>query len=871
MLQSLFLMAQQTPITGTVTDEAGDPLIGATIIEKGTTNGTVTDLNGAFRIRPVGKTPVLTISYIGYDVKEMQMAPGGSYTIQLAEGASLDAVTIVGSRTLNRSYTTSASPVDVIDISELTTKNGQLDINTLLNYVAPSFNANRQTGSDGADHIDPASLRGLGPDQTLVLINGKRLHQTSLVNIYGSRGRGNNGTDLNAIPAASIKRIEILRDGASAQYGSDAIAGVINIVLKDETNLFEANVNAGAYTAKYRRDDDKFDGLNYNLNANYGFKVGNKGFINLTGDYNWRDHTNRSKTHPDSIISRREFGDAKLSNASLYLNSKFPINNTTQIYVFGGINHRSGEAFAWTRFKYNSDGDLEDRNDTLIYPNGFDPIITSKILDYTGTLGLKKSFGKWQADLSNTYGANDFTYGVKNTLNASWVATPAQPLSPTEFDAGGFKLSQNTTNLDISRTFKKFEAINLAFGAEFRLENYAITAGEEGSYLSYDQEGAPGSQGFPGFQPSDELSEGRNCVGAYVDTEFDFTTKFMMGAAARFENYSDFGATINGKLSAIYKFSPYFSLRGTASTGYRAPSLPQIYYNQTVTNFEAGQPVEVVVANNASTLANELGIPDLKQERSLNGSLGFTSRPFDNFSITVDGYAVKVKDRVILTGAFGFDDDSLTLNPVETILTAANAEKVILFTNSISTTTRGLDAVLAYSASFNKSRLNTSLAANFNKLVIDSVYTNDLLADYGDIYFDMRERYFAIAAAPKSKINLTLDHTYNNKCNTVLRFTRFGAMEIADWWKDETQVDRYKARITTDLSFGYTIKEKVKLVVGANNLFNVYPYVKKPSVLADVYVDGMSNPADTESGGAWDPVQMGNNGRFLFIRTNWKF
>ena len=395
-MQSILVYEQQKPITGSVTDMEGNPLIGVMVVEKGTTNGTVTDLDGKYRLRPIKKETIFLFSYVGYEVKEMPVAEGGAYITQLVEGATLDEVTVVGSRALNRSHTTSPSPVDVIDIAELTTKNGQLDINSLMNFVAPSFNSNRQTGSDGADHIDPASLRGLGPDQTLVLINGKRLHQSSLVNIYGSRGRGNNGTDLNAIPAAAIKRIEILRDGASAQYGSDAIAGVINIVLKDEVEEFTGNLNVGAYTAKYRRDDKKFDGLNYNFNANYGFKVGQKGYVNLTGDYNWRDHTNRSKTHPDSVLARREFGDAKLSNMSLYLNSKFPVNKRSQVYLFGGVNKRLGEAFAWTRAAD------DERNDTLIYPNGFDPLITSDILDLTGTLGFKHTLGKWTMDLSNT-------------------------------------------------------------------------------------------------------------------------------------------------------------------------------------------------------------------------------------------------------------------------------------------------------------------------------------------------------------------------------------------------------------------------------------------------------------------------------------
>ncbi|RZK25332.1 MAG: TonB-dependent receptor, partial [Hymenobacter sp.] len=340
-------------------------------------------------------------------------------------------------------------------------------------------------GADGADHVDPATLRGLGPDQTLVLVNGKRWHQSSLVNLFGTRGRGNTGTDLNTIPAASIERIEILRDGASAQYGSDAIAGVINIVLKTSTKEVIANVNYGAYTAKYRFDDKTFDGGNFNANVNYGVAVGKNGFVNVTADYNQREHTQRANVPAPDVIQRRQYGDPKAYNTSAYLNSKLPISENIYAYVFGGINVRRGEAYAYTRFPtlYDANGAAypNPRSNATLYPDGFDPIITSAIFDGQGVAGVRGTFGGWDVDLSNSFGSNRFHYGVRNSLNATLGAT-----SPTTFDAGGFQLQQDVVDLNVSRNFKTVaQGLNLAFGSEYRREWYQIFAGEAASYTNY--------------------------------------------------------------------------------------------------------------------------------------------------------------------------------------------------------------------------------------------------------------------------------------------------------------------------------------------------------------------------------------------------
>jgi iron complex outermembrane receptor protein len=828
-----------TTLTGQINDPAGRPVIGATIVEKGTNNGTSTDANGRFTLRTRTASPKLVVSSLGYATQEVAGTAG--LTVTLAESStSLNDVQVVGSRSQNRSVTDSPSPVDIIDIRSVTAKTGQLDVNQLLQFVAPSFNSNRQTGSDGADHVDPASLRGLGPDQTLVLVNGKRQHQSSLVNLFGSRGRGNTGTDLNVIPAAAIERIEILRDGAAAQYGSDAIAGVINIVLKTSVNELTASTNYGAYTAKYRRDDKDFDGGNFNANLNYGVGLGEKGsFINATLDFNQRQHTQRANVPSPNGLARREYGDPKVSNASLYLNSKFALSDKAHVYVFGGLNKRKGDAYAWTRFAD------DDRNVPAIYPNGFDPIITSDIVDASAVAGVRTKLGEWELDVSNNFGSNRFEYGLRNTLNASLGAS-----SPTTFNAGGFQLQQDVVSVGLTRNYKTvLQGLNVAAGAEGRREWYTLFAGEEKSYRNYDPTSTGGSQGFPGFQPSDAIKAQRDNIGAYVDAELSLTQQWLLAGAVRFENYSDFGSTVNYKASNRYNVTEFLTLRGTFSTGFRAPSLAQINFNSTFTNFINGDPVEVLLARNNSAVTQKLGIPKLKQETSTSANVGFTSRLGSAVSLTVDGYYIKVNDRVVLTSAFSARDDDGILDPIiGADLEALRVGRAQFFANATDTRSLGLDVVLNHAATVGTGRLSSTLAANFNNLRIEQVRTAGVLAGREDDFFGPREQAFVKASAPPSKINLTFDYQVG-RWGALLRFVRFDKVRLLDY--DNAAMD-YAARITTDLTVSYALTSHLQLAVGSSNLFNVYPT--------------LFDPQRTETGGAWDPVQMGANGRYLFAK-----
>jgi len=858
--------AQQT-VSGRVTDEKGNPVEGISVKLKGTTTGTTTDKNGDYTIKVSGSNPVLVFSGIGFNDKEINAFSAANVSLE-ASAITLTGVEMVGTRSLKRSSTETPVPVDIIPIAKVTNQLGLVEINSILHFIAPSFNANRQSGADGADHIDPATLRGLGPDQTLVLINGKRRHQISLVNLYGSRGRGNSGTDLNSIPAAAIERIEILRDGASAQYGSDAIAGVINIVLKSSVKEFTATATAGTHMTGYGSTlkldgqkvlDNQTDGLEYNANVNYGFKLKDNGFLNITGDY-----LNKAKTYrpnyepifPDNY--RQKFGDGSYSNYRVFFNNKISLGGPTEFYSFGGYNRRDGEAYAYTRSPES------ERNVISIYPDGFNPLITSEITDKSISFGIRSKFCGWNADVNATTGSNRFHYGVEKTLNASLLES-----SPTAFDAGGFQLSQQTVGASLSKPISGVGAgLNLAFGSEFRYEQYEIFAGETASWKQFfgpdnkpivfsingpgDTTFRPGgSQGFPGFQPKDIVKARRKNFAAYADAEFDITKSILIAGAVRIENYSDFGWTDNYKLATRLKINNNLSFRGSWSTGFRAPSLPQVHFSSTFTNVVAGQIFDQVIAPNTSELAKEVGIPQLKEETSNNLSIGFVAKIAKKFNLTVDAYEIKVKDRIVLTGLFDTGDDK-----IGSILEGLNVGAAQFFTNAVDTKTRGVDVILTYNTNLGQGKLNTTLAANFNNMKVLAVHTTPLLAGKEEIYFGVREKYFLLASAPDHKINLSFDYTVN-RFNAFIRVTRFSGVRLIDFNFDESDPDIYDARHTVDLTLGYKINDRFDIAIGGANILDTYPSIQDPGL--------------TETGGMWDAVQMGHGGAFFFAKLAYRF
>lgn len=866
------IIYSQSTINGTVTDDSGEPLAGVNIVEKGTTNGTSTDFDGNYEIE-VTEGATLVFSYIGYNSTEVDSSGKTTIDVSLSEGVLLDEVTLVGSRNPKRTSTDTAVPVDVIDVADISTQSGKIEVNEILQFAAPSFNANKQSGSDGADHIDPATLRGLGPDQTLVLINGKRRHQSSLINIFGTRGRGNTGTDLNAIPAASIKRIEILRDGAAAQYGSDAIAGVINIVLKDNVNEVTGQVSYGVYNTNApekipfpegtpntegnrldtERDgnqigeDQNFDGGSVKVSANYGVSLGENGFANFTTEY-----INKNKTLRPGYTFRRGFGEAAIEGFNFIVNAAYPVSENTEIYAFGGRNYRDTDAYAFTR----NDG---NRVVTTIYPDGFNPRITSNIIDNSISAGVRTVLDdEWKVDISNTYGKNNFHYYIKGTLNAS-----LEEASPTDFDAGGHSLSQNTINLDFSKYYDDvLSGMNLAFGAEYRTENFIIFAGEAGSYGTFDVNGQlitdpanqmqptviidgeeelrpGGSQGFPGYGPSNEVDRSRSNFSLYADGEFDLSEAFLLSTAARFENYSDFGSTINGKLAARFKATDNINIRGSISSGFRAPSLAQIYYNLRFTNFIGGTAVDQLLSPNNSPVTASFGIEQLKEETALNASLGFTAT-FGNFSATIDGYYIDVMDRIVLTG--NFDTENI-----------AGVSAAQFFVNGVDTETTGLDMVFSWKKNLEDGSVSATFVGNLNNMDIKDVKNDNLDQQ---TFFGERDQAFLLASAPDSKLAMIVGYT-KKRFSASAAATHFSKITLIDFGGEE---DIYEPKATVDLNLGYNLTENLKFSIGSNNIFNTYPS------LPDDDFDG-----NVEGGGYWDAVQMGFGGAYYYARLGFSF
>ncbi|MGQ0739943.1 MAG: TonB-dependent receptor [Bacteroidota bacterium] len=908
LLISIAGLAQQI-VTGKVTDPNGLPLAGISVKSRKTGKGTATAADGTFRLT-VSADDQIELTGIGY--MSQTVSPGtGVLNITLAQSVEeLGQVVLVGTRRSGRVKTETTAPVDVINVGQATAPTARMDLTSVLNYAAPSFNYNKQSGSDGADHIDLATLRGLGPDQTLVLVNGKRRHQTAFVAVFGTRGRGNSGTDLNALPAASIERVEILRDGASAQYGSDAIAGVMNLILKKSTKKLTGAIGwAGHLDPKFNtayasdlltqyESAKKLDGNSFAANLNYGLPIGKKGgYINLTLDGATTGKTFRQAldtsdyyNNDDAMyidIYRRAHGDASLDMIGVAMNMEVPTRGNAIFYSFGTYNYKSSDAFAFTRnWSARPDRFPTDAGGNLIFVNGimknsndgetyFSPHIQTKINDLSWTGGVKGTIDGWNWDFSNTVGRNDFHFYGDKTFNASLGATQ------THFDDGGFSFLQNTTNLNFSKAVT--DRFNFAIGAEGRFERYKIYSGEEASYKNYDPSGnkATGAQGFPGYQPNDVVSAKRSVVGLYVDAEYDVTSKWLVNGAVRIENYSDFGFTDNYKFATRFKATPKLNLRGSVSTGFRAPSLQQINFSSTFTTVQAGNIAEVKIAPNYSSITKAAGIPELKQERSVNASAGFAWQAAKGFNITIDGYRVQVKDRVVISGQFDGSDPNLDAG-LRAQMAALNVSLAQFFANAVNTTNRGVDIVLDYTKKWGHHRIKGLFAGNFQSMEIDKINIPAKLSGsefLRQTFLSDREQKFILASAPKNKFALNLEYGHQ-ELTVGARFTYFGEVTLLGYGQDGLGINpmvpldngsgdvpdryNYSGILVTDLYASYQINKNFTVYIGADNLLNVHPDFG--------VVKGAKDWAyNTETGGAWDAVQMGFNGRRLFARVAFSF
>jgi iron complex outermembrane receptor protein len=888
VLSHFELLAQTGSVRGVVKGSDGMALPGASIILKGTGTGTTSDNTGAYSLSAPPGTQVIIFSFAGMDPQEVTVSVTGNgitqQDIQLDVSPDLTMVTVIGSRGASRTRVQTPVPVDVIPISQIVNEIGQVDLNQILNYIAPSFQSARQTISDGTDHVDPAQLRGLGPDQVLVLINGKRRHQSALVNVNGTVNRGTVGTDLSAIPAGSIERIEILRDGAAAQYGSDAIAGVINIVLKNSTGVLSGSVSYGANITSYPKnfalykltnktddpDVNETDGNTIQASLGYGFKLG-KGKLNLTGELLERKFSNRAGTYTgavypnvggvnrdDSIMSsrgqtRNDFdmiiGNSNMRSASVFANFTYPVSENGEVYAFSGYTNKKGHAAGFYRYPSGIPGAATTYASqvTALYPNGFLPEIHSDITDFSFAAGFRTKFNDWNFDISNTYGTNTFDFSVENSANYSQFARTGN--AQTSFDAGGLKFWQNTANADLSRKYSVLEGLNVAAGLEYRVDAFGISSGEEASYFNYDipSRAAAGAQVFAGFVNAIGDTKTRNAKAVYLDLEQDLTKNLLVTAALRFENYSDFGSTFNYKFSARYKFGDYLNIRASHSTGFRAPSMQQKFYAKTNTLFvsSGGQlvPQEVGTFTNDSRAAEILGIPELKQETSRNYSVGLSAIPARGLEITIDAYRIDIDDRIILTNNFSGGTDA----QLAAELAAAGASQANFFTNAIDTRANGLEAVISYNTKIaGDHSLRTVLAMTFIKNEVKKgddglpvIYASPVLVNSGQLanYFNREDQSRIEVANPRSKINLAFNYKFK-KFGALLRFVRFGEVTYLDptinpnnpaafpvnafTGAAETLDQTFDPKLVTDLSLSYQLTKYFGITLGANNLFNVY-------------------------------------------------
>jgi len=766
-----------------------------------------------------------------------QSAPGNA-------AADMQSVTVVGSRRVgNTSATDTPVPVDTIPLTKAAEQSGQFDLAQTLANISPSFNSTRQTGADGADLVDSAALRGLGSDQTLVLVNGKRRHTTALVNLFGARNRGNTGTDMNAIPVLAIRNVQVLRDGAAAQYGSDAIAGVINVELRKDLGC-EAVAGFGEYS--------KHDGKNWLASAYCGVAVAD-GVLGITGEYYDRGRSNRAD--PGSL---RIIGDTKSKNETVYVNGEFPVG-PGKLYLTAGAQTRDASSAAWARGGIGSN-DIPSRNSAAMYPDGFVPFINGDIDDRYGIIGYRTRIGEWAGDFSQTYGYNRMRYNIVHTLNASIanldLANGGRGVSPSGFNAGGFSFRQLTTNADFSHFYENvLGGLNAAFGFEYRKENYQIMAGEPGSYIDADGVGVggnAGSQGFPGFQPGDAANRDRHSSAAYLDFEADVTPRTKLQAAVRHERYSDFGSTTTGKLAGSFKATNDVLLRASASTGFRAPSLQQVYFSSTFTDFVSGVPMDVVLAPNGGRVANAAGIPKLHEEKSKSYTLGMTWTPVKDISVTADLYRIQIDNRVVLSGRF----DATNYPQLAKTLQQLGVGQAQFFVNSVDTRTQGLDLTASHRTSLGAGKLNTFLAMNFSKTDVTGVHAPAALVGHEDVLLSERERLFIEQGGPRRKATLDFDYT-QGQLETDFRIIHYGPQTLGTFSGSPVPNQYYKSKTSADLAFTWSFSEKTKLTVGGTNIFNVHPT--------------QQNPDETDNGFKYESVQFGLNGAAYFARLSHKF
>ncbi len=741
-----------------------------------------------------------------------QQAPGDAQ----ARTSTLDTLIVTGTRVADRTVAESQSPIDIIT-SETLTATGTTELATALARALPSLNFPRPALTDGTSAIRPAQLRGLAPDQVLVLVNGKRRHTSSLLNLNGTIGRGSAPVDLNTIPVSAIERVEVLRDGASAQYGSDAIAGVVNVVLKGASQGGSLSLSAGQYSAG--------DGKQTQIAGDTGLSLGDdRGFLHLSAQLGQQAETNRARpfagtpgpTQP--ALGQKAFviGEPEVDFGAVGFNTDFALTERLRLYGFGTASNRDITSFAFFRAPGNT-----TQNIRSLYPDGFLPEINNISKDRSLVAGIKGHAGDWNWDLSWNYGYNHLEFYTRNTLNASLGAS-----SPTSFYDGALETTQNIVNLDISRPLDLGLAYpaTLSFGVEARNEKWNQSPGEFGAYANAGlgvSGAAAGAQGFAGFAPDVAGAYDRDSHAVYAGLEADLTEKFSAGAAARYEDYDDFGSQLSGKLSARYAFSDAVALRGTVSSGFRAPSLAQQYFQTVSTTFLPGitTPFEIRTFPASSPVAQAFGAEALTPEESLSYSLGLVLQPVDNLYLTVDAYQIDVDDRIALSS-------NLTGDAVRRLLESQGIFGITggrYFTNAIDTRTRGIDVVGSYRWDLAASSVDLTAGYNHTKTEITRIAANPAALSQNGLNLERIDRAEIGRIEngfPRNK--LLLSGTWNvDDWAFALATTRYGSVRTTP---NNAALDQeYGAKWLLDVSATFKPGENWALTLGADNVLNEYP------------------------------------------------
>ena len=757
-------------------------------------------------------------------------------------------VIVTGTRVEGRTRLDSISPVDVLSGASLQ-RQGTTELGAALATVAPSIDFPRPSANDGTDSIRPATLRGLSPDQTLVLINGIRGHTSALLNTNGTVGRGSAAVDLNTIPTVALDRIEVLRDGASAQYGSDAIAGVVNLRLRKARSGGGAQVNYGFYdtqvdTARGNRHVTGEHAVTASLWQGFGF--GDDGYVTVSGEYLNRQPTNRADFDPRVTPTRitGRYGDPEVEQYTGFINAGTSLTDNWSLYGFVGYQDRDSRGAAFPR--------LASAATRLAgYPDGFLPIINTKSQDLNSAAGIKGNVAGFDVDLSFSYGRNKITFRTLNSANYAYGAA-----TPRNFNDGALIYDQYVAGLDVTRQFDVFQSLNLAFGIEGRREGYRIIAGERASY-DYPETGAvagasPGAQGFGGFSPRNETKRSRRNGSAYLDLEAQLTDKFLVGLAGRFEDYSDFGSTANGKISARYDVVDWLAFRATASTGFRAPSLQQQYFTQIASVVTNGVPILTGTFPSVSSVGASLGGLPLEPEKSTNLSIGTVVRA-GGFDLTVDAYQIRLRNQLGLS-----ENIQATFSPqVAALLAPFNVSAARFFINGLASTTRGIDAVAHYRwRTTGAGTFDFTVAGNINDVDVTRVPTSTAVLNPAPTLF-ARSRILTLEqGTPREKVTGTIDWSLD-RLGALARVTYYGNV-IQPGTTSAADVPTGR-RAITDIELRYTADRGVQLGLGVRNLFDVYP---QQQIAANNSTGVLGFPY-------YSP--FGFNGRYLYARAgvNW--